>query len=179
MVGEGKGQSLRAEAVANQLAKGMFIDVSWEFLQTLYKPHIKEHFVDQGDAEREGVPLDVIGNGVKSCFQLWRWPSKFARVPLEEFVPIVKNGWRKKFFPLEVRVTLALAPRSTAGSLEAGKTSPVMNQIKKVLGMVIGQGQNDRATSRDSPRAHPRWEHLRLEPGHAIGDKERAPPDIP
>jgi hypothetical protein len=121
----------------------------------------------------------MIGNGVKACFQLRRWPSKFARIPLEEFVPIVKNGWRKKFFPLEVRVTLALAPRSTAGCLETGVTSPIMNQIKKVLRVVIGQGQYDCATGRDPPRAHPRRKRFRLKLGHAVGDKERAPPYIP
>jgi hypothetical protein len=55
MVGEGEGKRFRTKAVADQLAKGMFIDATWEFLQTLYKPNIKEHFVDQGDAERESV----------------------------------------------------------------------------------------------------------------------------
>ena len=40
MVGEGEGKRFRTEAVADQLAEGMFIDATWEFLQTLYKSNI-------------------------------------------------------------------------------------------------------------------------------------------
>ena len=84
--------------------------------------------------------MDVVGNGVKSCLKLRRRPPKLARIPEEELMPIVDDGGRKEFLPLQVRVTLALAFRRAADCLEAGVTSPIMHKIKKVFGAIVGQG---------------------------------------
>jgi hypothetical protein len=140
VIRKGKGQSFRAEAVSDQFAKCLFVNAVWELLQSLHQSNIEEHFMDRRDAEREIVSLDVVRNGIKSCFQLRGRPTKLAGIPEEEFVPVVYNGGREEFLPLEVRIPLALAFRRAASGLKAGVTSPIMHQVKEVFGVVVGQG---------------------------------------
>jgi hypothetical protein len=46
VVRESERQRFRAEAVANQLAKGMFVYSTRNRLQALNKPDVKKHFMD-------------------------------------------------------------------------------------------------------------------------------------
>ena len=104
--------------------------------------------MDRRDAEGEVVSLNVVCNGVKSCLQLRRWPPQLAGIPEEEVVPVIDNGGRKEFLPLEVRVSLSLTFRGTAICFKAGVTSPIMHEVEKVFGVIVGQGENNCGASR-------------------------------
>ena len=81
--------------------------------------------------------MDVVSNGIKAGLELRRRPPELARIPAEELMPVVNDGGREEFLPLQVRVTLALAFRRAADCLEAGVTSPIMHKIQKVFGVII------------------------------------------